>query len=387
MTGPKTTRKIDGDALLQALVNASVDGIIVIDREGIVHLFSAGAQRMFGYRGEEVLGQNVSLLMTSEDRSHHDDYLQRYHRTGERHIIGIGREVRGRQKDGEEFPLDLSVGEATDAGLYIGILRDLRQREHLEQLLHEEREQVRDLERSLAHVHRASTLGEMAAGIAHEINQPLAAISSYADAGVRLLSGEPVKTHRLSYALEQIGNQARRAGKVVQRMREMAGQDAAVLETVAINDLIGDLLELARLEARELDAPITLDLADNLPPVRVDPVQIQQVLLNLIRNGLEAMVKRSQARLGLKISSELVDPQTLRVCVTDHGVGVDPDQVESIFNAFHTSKPTGMGMGLSICRTIVRRHNGRLWYEPVPTGGSRFLFTLPVGSHDSDQNE
>jgi len=368
------------DALLDALLSAAVDGIIVIDGRARVRLFNPGAEKLFGYRADEVIGHNVNMLMPEPFRSQHDAYVERYQTTGERRIIGIGREVRALNKAGEEFPIDLSVGEAPMAGqpMYVGILRDLRVRVDLETQLRTERQHVRELERGLAHAHRTSTLGEMAAGIAHEINQPLAAISTYADAGQRFLARDPLQVGKLGHALDSIGTQARRAGDVVRRMRGLARQQETPRGAHQINALIEGLLELARLEARESDAPIELDLADDLPPVQVDSVQIQQVLLNLIRNGLEAMATRSQAALGLLISTVLNADGAVEVSVTDHGVGVPADRVEEIFHAFETSKPDGMGLGLSICRTIVRRHGGRLWYEPNPAGGSRFVFTLPV---------
>lgn len=369
-----------GDPLLAALMDSAVDGIVVIDGDANVCLFNVGAQRLFGYAASEVLGRNVKMLMPEPFHSLHDGYVHRFQQTRERRIIGIGREVRAVNKSGEEFPIDLSVGEAQLAGgpMYVGILRDLRQREQLQTQLRAERRNVRELERSLAHVHRTSTLGEMAAGIAHEINQPLAAISTYADAGHRVLGRDAPDLTKLDHALQRIGEQARRAGDVVQRMRDLAQPRETPRELRQINDIVNDLLELAMLEARECDAPIRLGLAEDLPQVSVDSVQIQQVLLNLIRNGLEAMVLRSQAALGLTITTSAQDNNVV-VCVADSGPGVEPERVEEIFHPFQTSKPSGMGIGLSICTTIVGRHGGRLWYEPNPGGGSRFLFTLPTG--------
>lgn len=379
MTSSRSRPDHTGDALLSALLEAAVDGIVVIDPHGIVRLFNPGAERLFGYRADEVVGNNVNMLMPAPFHANHDGYLERYLATGERRIIGIGREVRAINKSGEEFPVDLSVGEAAlaDDRLFVGILRDLRQRAGLESELRAERIHVRDLERSLAHVHRNSTLGEMAAGIAHEINQPLAAISTYSDAAQRFLARDQVDRAKLGHALEQVGGQARRAGAVVKRMRGLAKQQEAPPEVRQINEVIADLLELAKLEARESDAPIRLELAENLPPVMVDSVQIQQVMLNLIRNGLEAIVTRRQAALGLLVATR-PDGDHVEVSVTDHGMGVPADKADDIFHPFETSKPDGMGIGLSICQTIMRRHGGRLWHEPNPGGGSRFIFTLPV---------
>ena len=376
------------EALLEALLDAAVEGIVVTDAEGSIRLFNAGAQRLFGYSQGEMLGRNVHVLMPEPMRSEHDGYMHRYHETGQAKIIGIGREVLAQHQNGESFPIDLSVGEATgpDGAMYVGILRDLRQRARLENQLQAERENVRDLERRLAHVHRTSTLGEMAAGIAHEINQPLAAISTYADAGRRLSADPARNAEKLDHALRQIGVQAQRAGDVVRRVRDMAKQQETPREPWAINEIVADLMDLAKLEARETDAVIHLQLENDLPFVNVDAVQIQQVLLNLIRNGLESMVTRSQMAKGIRIETTRVN-EDVRVCVVDHGVGVSSSQAGSIFNPFHTSKPDGVGIGLSICETIVKRHGGALWYESNPDGGSRFLFTLPAFRQADSEDE
>lgn len=377
---PLATLDHAGHALLQTLLNAAVDGMIVIDETGQMLMFNRGAEQLFGYSAEEAVGEKVNMLMAEPDRSQHDHYLDHYQQTGEQRIIGIGREVTGRKRNGQHFLLDLAVGETTVDGqrLYVGILRDLSNRARLEALLSQERKQVKQLERSLAHVHRASTLGEMAAGIAHEINQPLSAIATYADAGRRFLHADDASIERVDHALKQVAGQARRAGEVVRRMRDLARRDEAHRETTSINSLIEDLVELTRLEARELDAPIQLDLLTPSPMIHVDAIQIQQVLLNLCRNSLESMSHRSQAKLGLIIRSTQVDDDQVRISVIDHGLGVDPDQAEHMFDPFVTSKPNGMGIGLSICRTIVTQHGGRLWYEPNPDGGSVFSFTLPA---------
>ncbi len=370
--------------LLEALLRAAVDAIIVITENGAVQLFNPGAEELFGYTSDEVVGCNVNMLMPDPDRSRHDGYLQRYLNTGQARIIGIGREVTAQNKRGETFPVELSVGQARLNGgkLFVGILRDLRQRDRLRSQLRDEREQVRELERSLAHVHRTSTLGEMAAGIAHEINQPLAAVSTYADGCRRLLERNRLEPDRIDLALTKIGEQARRAGEVVKRMRSLAKDQPGLLERRSINDVINELIDLARLEARESDAPIELRLADEIDDVVIDTVQVQQVILNLIRNGLEAMVTASQCQLGLLIITCQRD-ERVEVAVVDHGVGVAEDQLEQIFHPFETTKADGMGIGLSICNTIIRRHGGRLWCESNPDGGSRFVFTLPTAEETS----
>jgi two-component system sensor kinase FixL len=375
-----------GDQLLAALLGAAVDGIVVIDEEARIVSFSAGAQKMFGMAPEQVLGQNVTVLMPEPYHAEHDGYMTRYLETGEARIIGIGREVRARHGDGAVFPIDLSVGEAPmgDYSLFVGIMRDLRRRTSLENALKIERAHGRELEKSLAHVQRVSTLGEMTAGIAHEINQPLSAISTYADAGQRLAQQDEPNIEKIAYAMSCIAQQARRAGDVVHRMRDLAREADTPRAVRNINDVLRDLLVLIETEARDSDAPIRLTLANDeaLPPVEIDSVQIQQVVINLVRNGLESMVLQSQAEKGIRIESR-AHPEGVQVAIVDHGEGVEVDKMESIFLPFQTSKPNGMGIGLSICNTIIQRHNGRLWCEPNPDGGSRFSFTLPAAEESA----
>ncbi len=369
----------DRVTLLDALLDAAVEAIIVIDEQGAVTLFNRGAEKLLGHTEADVIGRNVNMLMPEPFQSAHDGYIHNYRQSNKAKIIGIGREVLALHANGTEIPVHLSVGEARlDSGrFFVGILHDQSQRAQLETELSSQRKQVSGLERTLAHVHRTSMLGEMAAGIAHEINQPLAAISSYADGGRRLLAASDSANADLIYALEKIGEQARRAGGVIQRMRGLARRQEPPKDYHDLNQVIADLIELAQLEAHESEAPIELQLAETLPQVKMDPIQIQQVVLNLVRNGLEAMVKRSQAALGLIIVTEQSAEQ-VQVAVVDHGVGVPKDKQQRVFEPFQTTKPTGMGIGLSICATIVRQHGGKIWCEDNPAGGSRFVFTLPI---------
>ncbi|MFK7886153.1 MAG: nitrogen regulation protein NR(II) [Gammaproteobacteria bacterium] len=376
------------DKLLEALLGAAVDGIVVIDEKARILSFSAGAQEMFGFSTEFVIGKNVTVLMPEPYHGEHDGYMDRYLETGQARIIGIGREVKARHSDGTVFPIDLSVGEAPmgDHSLFVGIMRDLRRRTSLENELKSERAHGRQLERSLEHVHRVSTLGEMTAGIAHEINQPLAAIATYADAAQRFTAQDTPQVEKIAYALSSIAQQARRAGDVVQRMRDLAQQTETPRALRNINHVLRDLLVLMETEARDSDAPIKLSLSDDLPAVKIDPVQIQQVVINLVRNGLEAMILRSQAEKGIRIESH-AHAEGVEIVVIDHGEGVPLEKVDSIFLPFETSKPSGMGIGLSICSTIVQRHGGQLYCEPNPGGGSRFRFTLPAAEDSAGGNE
>ncbi|MEM6936393.1 MAG: PAS domain S-box protein, partial [Pseudomonadota bacterium] len=255
MMGEVITHK-DESGLLKALLDAAVEAIVISDESGEILLFNRGAQTLFGYTEEEAQGQNVRILMGSHDHAHHDRYMESYLGTGQRKIIGIGREVAGRHRDGDELSIHLSVGHASVDGrqLFVAIMQDLRPRNQLQSELQAERRNISDLQQTLASVHRTSTLGEMSAGIAHEINQPLAAMATFADAGRRLLSKDPPDGERLNYALEQIGEQARRAGRVVERIRALSRREDTPRSTRPINEVIRELMELAELEARDSGA-------------------------------------------------------------------------------------------------------------------------------------
>ena len=616
-------------------MTAAVDAIIVIDNRGKIQLFSAGAEKLFGYRQDELQGRNINMLMPEPYRGEHDGYLRSYERSRQARIIGIGREVTAQDRDGIQFPIDLAVGETRIGGrqVYVGIIRDLRHRSHLETMLRQERRrservfdlvevvilgidaeghilllnrkanellggdksavgrywikefvaehdqqstaavfskifaqqiespvaseyrmvdtqgrdhrlawqhqyiaatesgeaelvlcsgiditethriaellrqseerlrltieqaplgiatldldgmvteanralstmlqlsdpdtrglnfrqlistenqaefeailvglvagrmessktdcslnwgaqvikaeltlglirhldgapasilvQIKDntaqllaeaevegMQNRLAHAHRLGIIGEMAAGIAHELNQPLSAIATYSDGALRMMAADPPKNADAIHGLEQIGLQARRAAEVIQRMRAMARKQVGPTEAKSINQLIRELINLASIEAKNIGAPLILELAKDLPDVEVDAVQIQQVLLNLIRNSLDAFATRSQAACGVTLRTELTADGQIHVTVADQGVGVSETELNQVFDVFYTTKPDGMGMGLSICSTIIRAHHGRLWCEPNDGGGSRFIFSLPVAKQSKQK--
>ena len=232
----------------------------------------------------------------------------------------------------------------------------------------------------LTHVARLTTLGEMTAGIAHEINQPLTAISMYAQSGVRMLDAGIPRPERLREALEKLSAQSLRAGAVIDRVQRLVRKQESSFETVRINDLIGDIQRLAESDARVNDMQIALDLEHDLVPVNADPIQVQQVLLNLIRNGIDAM-KSIDCCYGSEVTvrSRAVGDDRIEVSVTDRGTGVADDLAERMFTPFTTTKANGMGMGLSICRSIIDAHGGLLSYRNNVDHGATFYFQLPKG--------
>jgi two-component system sensor kinase FixL len=490
----------DPSSELQALLDAAVDAVILIDARGHIEVFNRSAERLFGYAAAEVIGLNVSVLMIGKDQQRHDAYIERYQRTGVAHIIGIGREVIGRRKDATSFPAFLSVGRVarSDPPRYVGFLQDLtlrqqalaavvRERDRANSYLEaaqtmlvaldltcritlinrkgcellgrdesellgqnwfdsvviaEERavaatqfeqfigaephrpfyseyrvrasgggsrliacryvavtepaagitgilcsgddltdvriaeEQAREARERMMHVSRLATMGEMVTGIAHELNQPLAAITTYAQAAGRLLKASPPGLDDVEEALAQIAAQGLRAGEIIRRLRTLVRNRETQREPAQINALIEELGTLTRADARLNDVRMTLDLAADLPATQVDRIQIQQVLLNLVGNAVQALECTSSADREVVISTHLGADGDVEVRVRDTGPGVSDDMLGKLFMPFATTKPTGTGLGLAISRGIIEAHNGTLEYLPNLPHGACFVVRL-----------
>lgn len=356
---------------LQGLLDAAVDAIVIIDHRGTIHQFSRSAERLFGYRREEVLGQNVSMLMPEPARSAHDGYLQRYAATREAHIIGKGRVVDARRKDGHTFPVQLAVGvvPASEPPRFVGIIHDIS-------LQRDEEERAARLQERLTHVGRLATIGEMASGIAHELNQPLAAIATYAHACDRLLGLPDPDIAEVQGALREIASQAVRAGDIIRRMRGLARADEPRRGPADINSVIAELTDLIEPDAKAHGIAYHLELASNLPKLAIDRGQIQQVLLNLVRNALES-IDLGQIDAGeIVVRTRRTADGNVEICVSDNGPGVSAEIAQRIFDPFCSTKPTGTGLGLAISRTIVRAHDGTLVHHPNQPVGACFIVKL-----------
>lgn len=494
---PRGSHKF-GDRL-DALLDAAVDAMVIIDGSGHITRFNRAAEGVFGYSSEEVLGKNVSMLMPEPFHSEHDGYLARYHATGERRIIGIGRTVVARRRDMSTFPIELSVGEFITGGErgYVGILRDISERQVQESRLRHRAEQLRlllehaptpvivtdtsgrirnanvaclnlvgytlgDLQRMrlseliesedrddaladfqhvregtdtrqrevrvrhregqsvpvllyigcgrddqgrplmfiaelidrsalhqatfeadrlrdrLAHAARLGMLGEMVSGIAHEVNQPLAAITNYANACRRMLSSGRANPGELIEVLEKIGRQAERAGQVIRGLRSLVKKrDADRPRPLELNRVVEDVVGLAEIDLRGSPQRLELQLGSGLPRVLGNAVQIQQVVMNLVRNGAEAM--REAVREGtVTVTTSTALDGFVEIRVTDQGPGVDENVERRLFDPFLTTKEQGMGLGLSICKSIVLAHGGDLTYRRGTNGGAEFTVRLPA---------
>ncbi len=372
ITGASSVSMRDSESHLRSILATVPDAMVVIDETGHILSFSAAAERMFGSNDEEVLGENVSMLMPSPDRERHDSYLENYRDTGERKIIGIGRVTTARHRDGYTFPIELSVGEALldEKRIFTGFIHDITQRQNVERRL-------QDLQSELAHVGRVSEMASFASSLAHELNQPLTAIANYCEAARDLLgNGSDRETlDTVQEALDEASKESVRAGQIVRRLRNFISRGETEQRVESLGRLITEANALALVGSREHGIEVQVQLDPDADLVFVDRIQVQQVLTNLIRNAIDAMIDSNQKSLIIRTSAEPQDYVT--VTVEDTGPGISESVVAELFQPFVTSKSAGMGIGLSICRTIVESHGGRIWFEERPGGGTAFHFTLP----------
>nr|WP_043750810.1 PAS domain S-box protein [Methylobacterium nodulans] len=359
------------EAHLRSILETIPDAMIVIDEQARIQSFSATAVRQFGYEPDEVIGRNVSLLMPEPYRSQHDGYMARYLATGERRIIGIGRVVVGQRKDGSTFPMELAVGEMRSGGVryFTGFIRDLTERQRTETRLQE-------LQSELVHMSRFTALGEMASTLAHEINQPLTAIASYLKGCRRLLQRmQGPEVPLLADAVGQAADQALRAGQVIRHLREFVARGESERHIEGLPKLIEEASALALVGAKERGVRVTFAFDPDAPLVLADRIQVQQVLLNLIRNAIEAMQETPRRELVVRTRARPAEG-LVEIVVSDTGTGIAPEIASQLFQPFVTTKARGMGVGLSICRTIVESHGGKIWVESRPGQGADFRFTL-----------
>jgi two-component system sensor kinase FixL len=357
------------EAHLRSILDTVPDAMIVIDRDGVMCSFSAAAERQFGWTAAEAIGQNVSMLMPEPYRSAHDGYLARYLQTGERRIIGIGRVVVGERKDGSTFPMELSVGEMVGVAhtYFTGFVRDLSERESSERRL-------QDLQSELVHTSRLTSMGEMASALAHELNQPLSAIANYMKGAEQLVDATPQNRDKIKRGLRAGAEQAIRAGDIIRKLRDFVAKREVERRVENLPKLLEEACALAMIGARERGVHLRINVARDATLVLADKIQMQQVVLNLVRNAVEAM--ETSPRRELLVSAKSAPDDMRQVSVTDTGSGIAPEVLEQLFKPFQTTKSHGMGVGLSISRTIVEAHGGRIWAEPNPGGGTVFHFTM-----------
>lgn len=486
-------------AELTAVLDAAVDAFILIDESGAIEKFNRSAERMFGYRHDEVVGRNVSLLMPSPFREEHDRYMKTYLDTGTAKIIGIGREASAQHRDGRIFPVDIAVGEMHSRGKrkFVGIIRDISIRKNMETTLRQREQELmlifdnaaagvftcdlggrltrvnpflaklleqtgssligtelltavhpddhdtlnamftavaaglesrreaplrllnrhaevipvslhigvvkpralggfivgqifdkrkevlaeaeaRELRERMAHFGRLSTMGEMASGIAHEINQPLTAISAYAEACKRMYATGIDDQLEFLDALEQIVNESSRASEIIRRLRSFVNKGENEPRPIDLNAVIKSIIELADLDARARGVSVMPSFDESIPVILADPIQIQQVVLNLVRNAIEAMEDVDSTSRSVRVRTVRTAGDMLRVSVENSGPGIPEEVQGSLFMPFFTTKAYGTGLGLMISRSIVEAHGGQIWHESPNERTTAFCFTLPI---------
>lgn len=360
---------LEREAKLNSIFNASVEGIITVDMSDIIVSANAAVETIFGYKLEELIGYSINKLLQSSPRE-----ITYWNLPNTVKFIGQIQEIEGIHKNGSVVPLDLSIAEFSidNAHYYTNIVRDVSLRKHREQ---------RDKEHldELAHVTRLGLMGEMASGIAHEVNQPLSAISSYTQVSLNLINTENPDLVKLTEILYKTQQQALRAGQIIHRMREFVKSHAKHRSTADINTLIHDAVGLCIAELKQNDIMLTFKLENNLPPVYVDQIQIEQVIINLIRNSVDALqTLPAKQQRQLAIHSRLTPNNGIQVRVKDNGPGLGEEQQQKILTPFYTTKTNGMGMGLSISRSLIEAHEGSLHFNSQPWKGTTFYFTLPI---------
>lgn len=360
---------------LDALLDAAVDGIILIDHTGCIEVFNHAAESLFGYVAAEITGHNIKELMNADDARAHDGHIARFIATHVPHIIGKGREVNARRKDGTIFPAFLSVGlvSGSDPPRFFGFIHDVTSQR-------ERDDEARRLQERLWHVSRLATMGEMASGIAHELNQPLAAIANYAQACDRLLAKPDADIPEIRDALKEITGQAVRAGDIIRSLRGLASRSSGHSRSTDINALIAELTNLVKWDLTAHDVQYRLELAATVPPLEVHPDQVQQVILNLIRNAIESLANGGQSDRQIVVRTTLSADKDVEIAVCDNGPGVPPHLISRLFDPFYTSKATGTGLGLAMGRTIIGQHHGTLTYRPNIPSGACFVVRLPQHS-------
>ena len=363
--------QLSSNDFLRSLLATTPDGMIVTDRHGRILSFNHAAELMFGFRAREVIGENVSMLMPSPHRTQHDDYILRYLETRRRKVMGRGRLLTARRRNGDNFPIDIAIGEAKldDEAVFTAFIRDLSERE-------DARKRLQVLQAELAQVSRTSSMGMLAGAIAHELNQPLAAIANYSETARAMVSEGPHDLDVIGHAMAHCTQEVMRAGEIIRRLRGFLARGEIEWSRASLQEMIGDAVALALADCEGAGVALMIDYDPEVDMVFADRVQIQQVVLNLVRNAKEAMADQSEQ--AISIVTRRNGPEHAEVVIADNGPGISPRLSHRLFQPFHSTKAGGMGVGLSICHALVEGLGGKIWAERSALGGAAFHFTLPL---------
>ena len=354
------------------VVEAAPNAMIMVDPAGLITLVNAQTESVFGYTRQELIGLPIETLIPERFRSHHPGDRGRYFASPSARKMGAGHDLFGRRKDGSEVPVEVGLNpiHSSEGVFALASVIDITERKQAELALEQQRNE-------LAHLSRVTMLGELSGSLAHELNQPLSAILSNAQAAQRFLASDTSDLDEVRDILKDIVEQDKRAGEVIRRLRLLLTKGEVHRQPLDLSEVLLDVLKLVRGDLVNQGVAVASDLAPDLPAVSGDRVQIQQVMLNLVINGCDAMSATERARRTLSVRTARENGVGVRVSVGDRGCGIPQEKLARVFDPFFTTKRQGMGLGLAVCRSIIEAHSGRLWVESEPGAGSTFHFTIP----------
>jgi len=363
----------ESEERFRVVVESAPNAIVMIGPAGLIEMVNGQTERMFGYTRNELLGKPIEMLVPERYRAKHPELRKSFFVAPESRPMGAGRDLYGLKKDGSEFPVEIGLSpiETDEGTMVLSAIVDISARRQLEERIHA-------INNMLTHMNRVSTAGELSTSIAHEINQPLAAMVAHANAALRWLTNERPNLDEARRALKAIVSDGHRAGEVIESLRSMFKKGGQENGPVDINGVIQDVLGLMRIELEREGIHIQTELTKPLPSVMGHGGQLQQVISNLVRNAAEAMASAPRSARLLRVKTAIQDSNAVLVSIEDSGMGIDPDNVDRIFEAFITTKSEGMGMGLAICRSLIEAHDGRLWASSGVDHGAVFNVLLPA---------
>lgn len=378
---------VASEAKYHTILNTAAEGILTINLREEIQSLNKAAENLFGYRADKVMGKNVRLLVSPQSHSAYESLIEQYLAKNSIELAPTSEELTAISKDGREIPLEMSVARVTfeSTPLIILVTHDLSRRVQAEAALRIREEELQNLREHLYRSHRVSHMKALASGIAHEINQPLSAINTFAETCQKLISESKEVTEVIDHSLKQISEQAQRAGGIITTLRSMMKSSPHKKEDVDINKLVEYTIQLIKPELNQHHIAVHLHLGDERYTVRTDPMQIQQIILNLIQNCIDSLKQTKANGRKIDLFTEIVkdsDPtiQLIKCTIQDNGVGVSENQQQNLFTPFVTTKIEGLELDLSICRDIIHTHGGELNANFAHSPGCEFYFTLPISS-------